>query len=49
MFTQKITKSLWENCIHTMQDGRIIVGIDHIYGAKAILLLFCDHQDTNYE
>ena len=26
-----------------------IVVIIHIYGARAISLLFCDHQDTEYE
>ena len=26
-----------------------IVVVLHIYGALDILLLFCDHQDTDYE
>ena len=26
-----------------------IVATIHIYGAKIISLLFCDHQDTEYE
>ena len=26
-----------------------IVSIIHIYGARAIFLLFCDHQDTESE
>ena len=25
------------------------VVIPHIYGARVILLIFCDHQDTEYE
>ena len=29
--------------------GRKMVAILHIYGAIAILLLFCDHQDTESE
>ena len=26
-----------------------IVSINHIYGARDISLLFCDHQDTEFE
>ena len=26
-----------------------IVAILHIYGARAIIILFCDNQDTKYD
>ena len=31
------------------KTGENIVTIVHIYGALAIFLLFCDHQDTKLE
>ena len=29
--------------------GQNIVAIIHIYGARVIFQLFCDHQETEYE
>ena len=46
---KKISKDLWDNDIHALQYGRKIVIIIHIYGALAIFLLFCNHQDTESE
>ena len=34
--------------LHNMGAKNIALLI-HIYGAKAIFFLFCDHQDTEYE
>ena len=51
MFTHKqISKAIWDNAIHALQYRReIIVVIIHIYGAREIFLLFCDHQDIKSE
>ena len=50
IFTHKnISKALWDNDIHTLQDERKIVVVLHIYGVLAISLLFCVHQDTELE
>ena len=46
---KKISKYIWYKDIHTMQDGRKNVAVIHIYGARDIYLLFCDHQDTESE
>ena len=43
---KKVLKAVWENFIHTLQHRENIVVIIHIYGAKTIFPLFCDHQDT---
>ena len=32
----------------TIGDKNIVVTLN-VYGARAIFLLFCDHQDTEYE
>ena len=42
----KKSKAPWNNYIHSPQDGGNIVVVLHIYGARAIFLLFCDNQDT---
>ena len=47
--TEKISKTIWDNNIHTPQYGWKIVVVIHIHGARAIFLLFCDHQDTESE
>ena len=41
---KKISKDLFENNIHTLQDLVFL----RIYGIRAISLLFCDHQDTGF-
>ena len=47
IFARKnISKALWDNDIHNLQNGRKIVIILHIYWAIAIFLLFYDDQDT---
>ena len=46
LFTQE--KSPNENDINLLQDGQKFEVIHHFYGAKAIFLLFCDHQDTKF-
>ena len=50
IFTQKNTKATMEHKdLHsTIGDKNIVVTLN-IYGARAIFLLFCDHQDTEYE
>ena len=48
IFTHKnIPKALWDNDIHTIIVRENIVVIIHIYGDKAIFLLFYDDQDTD--
>ena len=50
IFTHKnIPKALWDNDIHTLKIRENIVVIIHIYGDKAIFLLFYDDQDTEYK
>ena len=50
IFTHKnIPKALWDNDIHTIIVRENIVVIIHIYGDKAIFLLFYDDQDTEYK
>ena len=46
---KKISKVLWYNDIHTIKTGETNYWLLHIYGALAILLLFCDQQDTEFE
>ena len=47
IFTHKnIPKNIWDNNIHTLQNGRNIVITLHIYGDISIFLLFNDDQDT---
>ena len=43
---KNIPKTLWDNDLHNLQNGRKMVMICHIYGAIAIFLLFYDDQDT---
>ena len=43
---KNIPKTLQENDYHTLQNGRKIVMIRHIYGAIVIFLLFYDDQGT---
>ena len=43
---KKIPKYLLDNDIHNLQDGEKNVAIFHIYGDRAIFLLFYDHIDT---
>ena len=46
IFTHKIiSKALWDNDIHTIQNEKKIVVILHIYVTRAIYLLFYDDQD----
>ena len=46
---KNISKALWDNDIHTLQNGRKNMVIIHIYGAGAIFLLFYDDQATTSE
>ena len=50
IFTQKNTKfSKWPGYSSSTILEKIFVAILHIYEAKIILLLFCDHQCTESE
>ena len=40
---------LGDNYIYTLKWVENIVVVLHIYEARAIFVLFCDHQDTEYE
>ena len=44
--TEINTLSLWENDINPLQHGFKIMAILHISGARAIFLLYFDHQYT---
>ena len=46
---EKITKTLWDNDIHTLQNGGKMGVINHIYGDRALSLPFKYHQDTESE
>ena len=43
---KNIPKNLWDNDVHTVQNGENTMMIHHIYGAIAMILLFYDDQDT---
>ena len=44
------SKHLYGTTISILRHiGENTVAIIHIYGARAIILLFCDHQDTESE
>ena len=51
ILTQKkdIKGSMGKKYPYSTRWVKTIVGILHIYGALAILLLFCNHQDTEFE
>ena len=42
---KNISKALWDNDIHTIQNEKKIVVILHIYVTRATYLLFYDDQD----
>ena len=47
---REIYKSIYGKKIYILYNmGGGNLEILHIYGAKAIFLLFCYHQDTEYE
>ena len=43
---KKIKQSLGQQYPYPKIWGKRIVAIIHVYGDRAIFLLFCDHQDT---
>ena len=45
--TGKTSKSIHEHDIHPLHVGRIVVAILHIYGARAIFLIFCGSKTPN--
>ena len=51
IFTEeKIIKALFgQRYVNSTIQEKNVVSVIHIYGAIAIFLLFCDHQDTAYE
>ena len=46
---KKIVKALWDSDIYTLKMGENNVIFLRINGTITIFLLFCDHQDTEYE
>ena len=41
-----ISKTIWDNDIHILNNGENIAVIIRIYGARAMFILFYDDQDT---
>ena len=49
-YHRKKHQRLYETSISILYKmGEIVVAILHIYGVRAISLLFCNHQDTESE
>ena len=49
IFIKKTTKvSIRQWYIHSTKCEKILQQLSHFFGARAMFLLFCDHQDTEY-
>ena len=46
---KNINVSMGHQYLHSARWENKIVANLNIYGARAILLIFCDNQDTDYE
>ena len=49
MHQEKIKGSMGQRYPYSTRWEQNMVASNHIYGARAIFLLFCDNQDTEYE